>query len=287
IFALNKQYAKVNGIVGASTEITYFHQDNLGSTRLMTDASAKVVMDQDYLPFGGDLARPNQIKIQNDSGESYKYTGQKEVVSIGLYYYGARYYDSEIGRFITEDSYRGELENPQTQHLYVYVTNNALKYTDPTGHTRLGIGDGIDDLAENGNFPMDRPEREFNSKLANELFSLAIGFTPLDAWKDGADFAFGKDVITKDNMSRGWLAFMILTPEIVDKGIKAGLKYGDEVAETGKKLLPTEGDVGTYRDLINKGSRGDDITPYHIPSAEYMKRNGGVSKSKGVSMNME
>ncbi|TDX53272.1 RHS repeat-associated core domain-containing protein [Orenia marismortui] len=136
IFALNKQYAKVNGIVGASTEITYFHQDNLGSTRLMTNASGKVVMDQDYLPFGGDLAKPNQIEIQNDSGESYKYTGQKQVVSIGLYYYGARYYDPEIGRFTREDSYRGELGDPQSQHLYVYVTNNALKYTDPTGHSK-------------------------------------------------------------------------------------------------------------------------------------------------------
>ncbi|TDX53266.1 hypothetical protein [Orenia marismortui] len=54
----------------------------------MTDASGKVVMDQDYLPFDGDLARPNQIEVQNDTGESYKYTAQKQVVSIGLYYYG-------------------------------------------------------------------------------------------------------------------------------------------------------------------------------------------------------
>nr|WP_083189828.1 RHS repeat-associated core domain-containing protein [Orenia metallireducens] len=114
----------------------------------MTDASANVVMDQDYLPFGGDLARPNQIEIQNDTEESYKYTGQKQVVSIGLYYYGARYYDPEIGRFTREDSYRGELDKPQTQHLYIYVTNNSLKYVDPTGHyletvwdaTSFGVG---------------------------------------------------------------------------------------------------------------------------------------------------
>ncbi|OCL26008.1 hypothetical protein U472_08250 [Orenia metallireducens] len=137
IFALNKQYAKVNGIVGVSTEITYFHQDNLGSTRVMTDASGKVVMNQDYLPFGGDLTRPNQIEIQNDSGESYKYTGQKQVVSTGLYYYGARYYDPSIGRFITEDSYRGELDNPQSQNVYIYVTQNPLKYVDPTGNTGI------------------------------------------------------------------------------------------------------------------------------------------------------
>ncbi|WP_083900098.1 glycohydrolase toxin TNT-related protein [Orenia marismortui] len=134
IFALNKQYAKVNGIVGVSTDITYFHQDNLGSTRLMTNANGKVIMDQDYLPFGGDLARPNQIEVKNDSGENYKYTGQKQVVSIGLYFYGARYYDPEIGRFTREDTYKGELDDPQSQNVYIYVLANPLRYIDPTGH---------------------------------------------------------------------------------------------------------------------------------------------------------
>jgi RHS repeat-associated protein len=72
--------------------------------------------------------------LKNDVGERYKYTGQKEVVSIGLYYYGARYYDPGIGRFITEDTYQGELEVPQSQNLYVYVMNNPLKYVDPSGN---------------------------------------------------------------------------------------------------------------------------------------------------------
>ncbi|WP_211205756.1 RHS repeat-associated core domain-containing protein [Orenia marismortui] len=96
-------------------------------------------MDQDYMPFGGDLARPNQIEVQNDSGESYKYTGQKQVASIGLYYYGARYYDPSIGRFITEDSYRGELDKPQSQNVYIYVMNNPLRYTDPTGNVSSDV----------------------------------------------------------------------------------------------------------------------------------------------------
>ncbi len=118
-----------------SVEISYFHYDNLGSARMMTDASGKVLMDQDYLPFGGDLAKPGQIEVQNNTDESYKYTGQKEVVSISLYYYGARYYNPSIGRFTREDTYRGELDQPQSQHLYVYVMNNPLRYIDPTGHS--------------------------------------------------------------------------------------------------------------------------------------------------------
>lgn len=58
-------------------------------------------------------------------------------MSIGLYYYGARYYDPKIGRFTREDTYRGRLDNPQSQNLYVYVTNSPLKYIDPSGHIPL------------------------------------------------------------------------------------------------------------------------------------------------------
>ena len=51
-------------------------------------------------------------------------------------------------------------------------------------------------------------------------------------------------------------------------------------------LLPGEGEVGTSRDLIQMGKRGDNITPDHIPSAAYMKK-FGVAKGDGIAMNME
>jgi len=103
----------------------------------MTNQDGEKVFNQDYLPFGGDLPKAGQLEVQNETNESYKYTGQKEVASIGLYYYGARYYDPAIGRFTRQDSYRGKLKKPQSQHLYVYVLNNPLKYTDPTGHKNV------------------------------------------------------------------------------------------------------------------------------------------------------
>ncbi|WP_083189831.1 RHS repeat domain-containing protein [Orenia metallireducens] len=168
-----------------STEITYFHHDNLGSTRLMTDSSGKVVIDQDYLPFGGDLARSNQIEIQNDSGENYKYTGQKQVVSIGLYYYGARYYDPEIGRFVTEDSYRGELDKPQTQHLYIYVTNNPLRYTDPSGNSRR---DPFHEFMTNVLWNGIQEIKSFNNPRTRAYFK-GVGDSWVDTGKGVVDFA--------------------------------------------------------------------------------------------------
>ncbi|AVR32787.1 ADP-ribosylating toxin-like hypothetical protein [Bacillus cereus] len=52
-------------------------------------------------------------------------------------------------------------------------------------------------------------------------------------------------------------------------------------------LLPGEGKVGTYEELIDAGTRGDNITPHHMPSAKYMKTKAEVHKNDGVSMNME
>ena len=138
IYAFGKIFAKVDGILDSTyitaEDVFYFHHDNLGSTRLMTDGAGNVVMEQDYMPFGEDLPVVGQTEVMDKEAGGYKYTGQKEVISIGLYYYGARYYDPSIGRFITEDSYPGEMENPQTQNLYVYVMNNPMKYVDPTGN---------------------------------------------------------------------------------------------------------------------------------------------------------
>lgn len=51
-------------------------------------------------------------------------------------------------------------------------------------------------------------------------------------------------------------------------------------------LLPGEGKVGTYRDLVKAGRPGDNLTPHHMPSDGFMKQQG-VSRSDGISMNVE
>jgi RHS repeat-associated protein len=66
--------------------------------------------------------------------EKYKYTG-KEKDATGLYYFGARYYDPTIGRFITRDPIKGNIMNPQSLNSYVYCLNNPMKYIDPDGES--------------------------------------------------------------------------------------------------------------------------------------------------------
>ena len=65
-----------------------------------------------------------------------------------LYYYGARYYDPEIGRFISRDPNPSDPKNPQSSNRYLYCLCNPLKYIDPFG------------LEESESNPLDMTEEE-------------------------------------------------------------------------------------------------------------------------------
>jgi RHS repeat-associated protein len=61
------------------------------------------------------------------------FTGKERDTESGNDYFGARYYASSMGRFMSPDPMGGHLEDPQTLNRYVYVRNNPLSLTDPTG----------------------------------------------------------------------------------------------------------------------------------------------------------
>ena len=49
----------------------------------------------------------------------------------------SRYYDSEIGRFLTQDAYLGEVNTPPSLHRYLYAYGNPTVYVDPTGFATI------------------------------------------------------------------------------------------------------------------------------------------------------
>jgi RHS repeat-associated protein len=65
---------------------------------------------------------------------TYRYTGQREEAGLGLYYYGARWYDPSLGRFVQADTLVPGPGDPQAYDRYAYVLNNPLKYHDPSGY---------------------------------------------------------------------------------------------------------------------------------------------------------
>ncbi len=110
---------------------SWYHQDHLGSIRLITDSTGAVVKKYDYAAYG---------KIAQTTGtaaNNREFGGQIADPESGLLYMNARYYDSELGRFISADNVvPGGMEeaNPQALNRYSYCYNNPITNIDPTGH---------------------------------------------------------------------------------------------------------------------------------------------------------
>ncbi|MBN2074578.1 MAG: RHS repeat-associated core domain-containing protein [Dehalococcoidales bacterium] len=92
-----------------------------------------------YYPFG--VCRNSPENFPTDR----LFTGQR-LDDTGLYYYGARYYDASMGRFISADTIIPNPANPQSFNRYSYCLNNPLKYIDPSGHDVLISGVDVEDI---------------------------------------------------------------------------------------------------------------------------------------------
>ena len=107
-----------------------YNKDVQGSTTSILDEDGAGELSYEYDDFGETEINGNSV-FRNE----ICYTGGIYDETTGLYYLNARYYDPESGRFLTEDTYRGELKEPDTLHLYVYCKNNPINYVDPSGHS--------------------------------------------------------------------------------------------------------------------------------------------------------
>jgi RHS repeat-associated protein len=117
---------------------TYYHPDHLHSTAIETDQSGNRIQHYEYMVFGQDRFTESSTAFSL----SRRFTGQILDEDTGLYFYGGRYYDPVLGRFIQPDSTIPDLFDPQAYNRYSYVFNNPLKYFDPTGHEGYWHGVG-------------------------------------------------------------------------------------------------------------------------------------------------
>jgi RHS repeat-associated protein len=132
---------------GGNTQ--YLFTDLLGTPRVITDSNGDLppLYDADFSPFGSENV------ITDSLGYFYKFTGKErdpETVQTQNYYFEARYYEARLGRFLTPDSVRGDVTNPQSLNLYPYVLNNPETSTDPTGLCGCGGGGGSGFLGGGG-----------------------------------------------------------------------------------------------------------------------------------------
>ena len=122
---MGKHFARLDGNLDNLNDTTkyFYHTDHLGSTVAVTDIAGNTIWDGEYTPFGKQVGQTGDLKC------AAKFTGKELDEDIGLYYFNARWYDQEIGRFISEDP----VYDPNNPNLYAYCANNPLKFTDLSG----------------------------------------------------------------------------------------------------------------------------------------------------------
>jgi RHS repeat-associated protein len=111
----------------AVERVTYYHNDSLGSPVAATDNIGNLLWREEYEPYGERILR-------EDSGtNNLWFTGKQEEEDFGISYFGARWYDPSIGRFMAIDPTGFNHKNIQSFNRYAYANNNPYLFTDPNG----------------------------------------------------------------------------------------------------------------------------------------------------------
>ena len=103
--------------------VYFYHYDRLGSVRFMSDEGGNVVQEYVYDAFG------NLVSGSGSVSQPYEYVGREGYYreeELGLYLLGQRWYDSEVGRFISRDPI-------EKANSYIYGKNNPIQFIDPDG----------------------------------------------------------------------------------------------------------------------------------------------------------
>ena len=172
--ALPQEAVATAGVPDYGPVFYYYHGDHLGSSSILTDREGDLVQHYGYTAFGKERYKNNTQAFS----VSNRYTDQIFDEETGLYYYGARYYDPALARFIQPDTIVPAPNDPQSLNRYSYVNNNPLKRTDPTGHSFFS--DLFDDIGAAFQSVIDFVRHDvvefFKDEILQPLIAFTIGF---------------------------------------------------------------------------------------------------------------
>ena len=127
----------ISSALAATEEITYIHTDISGSPMAATDAAGTILWRESYRGYG------ERWMNQPASYQQNQWFHGKELDATGMQYFGARYYDPEIGRFTGIDPVGFQEENPHSFNRFAYGNNNPIKYKDPDGNNATTAFGGL------------------------------------------------------------------------------------------------------------------------------------------------
>ncbi|MFZ1288494.1 MAG: RHS repeat-associated core domain-containing protein [Melioribacteraceae bacterium] len=136
-----------NGLVGyiklgSPDERFYFVKDHLGSVRASVDENGEIISAKDYFAYGNVLRN-----INYGEEDRYDFTEKERDVETGLNYFGARYLDSDLGRWLSVDPLADKYPGWSP---YNYVMNNPLNIIDPNGDSTFVLKNGNGTYTVNG-----------------------------------------------------------------------------------------------------------------------------------------
>ncbi|MFX3661414.1 MAG: toxin C-terminal domain-containing protein, partial [Ectobacillus sp.] len=108
----------------------YYHINGHGDVLALTDKDGNIVASYTYDAWGNIISKTGTMSASNP----YRYAGYRYDNEAGLYYLITRYYDPNIGRFISRDTFFGLNDEPLSLNQYAYTKNNPIIYFDPNGN---------------------------------------------------------------------------------------------------------------------------------------------------------
>lgn len=148
IFAGNTRVATKMSVSTGDPAIYYYHGDHLGSSSVITNNNKSVHENLEYFPYGETWIHEKASSSQESM--PYKFTSQMQDNETGLYYFGARYFEPKLSKWISSDPAiskflpvngksndelpgLGGIYNPINLNAYNYAGNSPIRYLDTDG----------------------------------------------------------------------------------------------------------------------------------------------------------
>ena len=113
------------------TATSFYGYDAGGSVRQLFDNTGTITDKYSYDAFGSTVSQTGSTVNE------FQYRGEQNDASLQMYYLRARYYRPQTGRFLSQDSYEGDDEEPVSLHKYLYANADPVDGMDPTGYENV------------------------------------------------------------------------------------------------------------------------------------------------------